>query len=172
MTHTVICSLRPSDAFLSAFVDRGEHTASNAARAAVLAAALTPPALFRGESGRESERRTTVSLDASTHQLLGHVYLMHGLRGLTGLCAKVAADVECRTLTLTLLKLSDGEREALLLGTLEALGLVPVDGNRLLARRAARMAEVALLAEGVFSPEAVILLRQELDALRGHLSGK
>lgn len=172
MVNTVICPLRPSDAFLSAFVDRGEHTASAAARAAVLAAALTPPALFRGERGGVPERRTTVSLDAPTHQLLGHVFLSHGLSSLTALCSEVSANEECRALTLSLLEMSGGERERLLLDTLEALGHSPVHWGHLMERRAARMEEVLRRAEGVFSPEAVIPLRQELDALRGLLSGK
>lgn len=173
MVNTVVCTLRPSDAFLSAFVDRGEHTASAAARAAVLAAALTPPALFRAVRGDVPERRTTVSLDAPTHQLLGHVFLSHGLSSLTALCSGVSANEECRALTLSLLEMPRGEREGLLLDTLEALGHSPVHHwGSLMERRAARMEEVLRRAEGVFSPEAVIPLRQELDALRGLLSGK
>jgi len=172
MVNTVICPLRPSDAFLSAFVDRGEHTASSAARAAVLAAALTPPALFRGEREGVSERRTTVSLDAPTHQLLGHVFLSHSLSSLTDLCSEVSVSTEGRALTLTLLEMPGEEREKLLLDTLRVLGHSPVQGGRLTERRAARMTEALRRAEGVFSPEAVIPLRQELDALRGLLSGK
>lgn len=172
MVNTLICPLRPSDAFLSAFVDRGEHTTSAAARAAVLAAALTPPALFRVEGEGVPERRTTVSLDAPTHQLLGHVFLSHGLSSLTALCSEVSANEECRALTHTLLGMSREEREKLLLDTLEALGHSPVHWGRLMERRAARMGEVLRRAEGVFSPEAVTLLRQELDALQGLLSGK
>jgi hypothetical protein len=172
MVNVVIFPLQPSSAFLSAFVDRGEHSTSEAARAAILATALAPAPLSRKEPLGELSRRTTVSLDAQTHQLLGFVFLSSELSSLTSLCAEAAASSERRTLTHTLLGMSGGEREGLLLDTLHTLGVVPVRESYLLSRRASRMEEALRAAESVFSPAAVASLRRELDEVRSRLSGK